>query len=272
VCAKLACGPQSVDAAHLSETAPSSGQRQHLPSGTVLRERVRNVHATQRHRQPPHTAAVTSPTPPHANQGDRYARERVYPVAMSEDVELEQLLKAHQGELKAIAEAAGSGNQAKVVDAVSSLAISLATGSPLLGALAPLGRKTIARAFGSSVNAALARELAVLAKGDERQAFLSQIGDVVEALLGQALIQIIRSQHTVKDEVFDALGGMRRDFEAFRNDFTEKLASASETVRVDSLIVRTGGLGVRVAATTSRRVALRHMVVSGSGSVGIDLT
>lgn len=191
---------------------------------------------------------------------------------MSEDVELEELLKAHKGELKTIAEAAGSGNRDKVIDAVSSLAVSLATGNPLLGALAPLGRKGIARAFGNSVNAALTRELAVLAKDEERRAFLSQIGEVVEALLGQALIQIVRSQHAVKDEVLDALGGMRRDFEAFRNDFASQLATASGTVRVDSLVVHDGGLGVRVAATTSRRVVLRHMVVSGSGSVGIDLT
>jgi hypothetical protein len=191
---------------------------------------------------------------------------------MSEDVELEELLKAHQGELKTIADAAGSGNRDKVVDAVSSLAVSLATGNPLLGVLAPLGRKTIARAFGSSVNAALTRELAALAKDDERQAFLSQIGEVVEALLGQALIQIIRSQHAIKDELLDALGGVRRDFEAFRNDFANQLATASETVRVDSLLVRDGGLGVRVAASTSRRVVLRNMVVSGPGSMGIDLT
>jgi hypothetical protein len=35
-----------------------------------------------------------------------------------------------------------------VIDAVSSFAVSLATGNPLLAALAPLGRKRIARAFG----------------------------------------------------------------------------------------------------------------------------
>src|SRR5215510_7578833 len=113
---------------------------------------------------------------------------------MSEDVELEKLLAAHHGELKTIAEAAGSGNQDKVVDAVSTLAVSLATGNPLLGALAPLGRKGIARAFGNSVNAALTRELAALAKEEERKQLLDQIDEVVEALLGQALIQLVRSQ------------------------------------------------------------------------------
>jgi hypothetical protein len=72
--------------------------------------------------------------------------------------------------------------------------------------------------------------------------------------------------------LLDALGGMRRDFEAFRSDFGNQLATTSETVRVDSLFVGDGGLGVCVSATTSRRVVLRHMVVSGAGSVGIDLT
>src|SRR4051812_8588358 len=85
----------------------------------------------------------------------RSSRKRGIMQAMNEDVELHELLKAHQAELKTIAEAAGSGNRDKVIDAVSSLAISLATGNPALGALAPLARKGIAHAFGNTVNAAL---------------------------------------------------------------------------------------------------------------------
>jgi hypothetical protein len=192
---------------------------------------------------------------------------------MSEDVVLGELLRSHQGELKAIAEAAGSGNKDKVIDATASLAISVATGNPLLGALAPLGRKTIARIFGCSVNDALARELAALAKDDERKAFLAQIEEVIEALLGQALVQLVRTQHAVKDEVLETLGGLRRDFESFRTEFAVQLASAPESVRVDSLVeVLDGAIGVRVAATTTKRVVLKHLVVRGTGSVGIDLT
>lgn len=201
---------------------------------------------------------------------------------MSEDVELEALLKAHQSELKAIADAAASGNRDKAIDAVSSLAVSLATGNPLLGVLAPLGRKGVARAFGNSVNAVLTRELAALAKDEERRAFLAQIGDVVEALLGQALIQLIRSQHAVKEELrasqdeiasewLEALGGMRNDLKEFRADFAEQLARASDSIGVDSLVVRDGGLGVRVSAGTSQRMSFRHVEVSGVGSVGFEL-
>src|SRR5262249_50247841 len=148
---------------------------------------------------------------------------------------------------------AGGGNQEKVIDAVSGLAISLATGSPLLAALAPLGRKGVARIFGNSVNAALTRELAVLAKEGERKAFLGQIDEVVEALLGQALIQIIRSQYAVSDEVLEALGGLRRDFEAFRTDFAEQLGRVAADVHVEQLEVE-AGIGIRVAATTTKRV------------------
>lgn len=191
---------------------------------------------------------------------------------MGEDTELATLLKDHQGELKSIAEAAASGDQQKLVNATSSLVVALATGNPLLGALAPLGRQVIARAFGNSVNLAITRELAALAKDEERRAFLNQIGEVVEVLVGQALIQLIRSQHAVKDEVLDTLGGMRRDLESFRNDFAAQLASAPENVRVDNLIeVADGGIGVRVAAASTRRVVLTSIVVRGAGSIGIDL-
>lgn len=153
---------------------------------------------------------------------------------MSADVELAKLLKGHEGELKAIADAAGTGNREKVIDAVSSLTVSLATGNPVVAALAPLGRKGIARIFGNSVNDELTRELAALASAEERRNFLNQIGGVLEELLLEALSQIVRSQHAVKDELLQSLGGMRQDLEAFRNDFAAQLASASETVRADA--------------------------------------
>jgi hypothetical protein len=190
---------------------------------------------------------------------------------MPDDIELGSLLEAHKGELKTIAEAAGSGNKEKVIDVATSLVVSIATGNPLLGALSPLGRKGIARAFGNSVNAALTRELDLLKQDEERKQFLGQIDEVVEALLGQALIQMIRSQHAIKGEVLDALGGVRDEFEAFRSDFAARVASASENVRIDTMIVRDGGLGVRVRAGTVKRVVLRHVDVMGRGSVGIDL-
>jgi hypothetical protein len=189
---------------------------------------------------------------------------------MSEDVELAKLLKDHQGQLKAIADAAGSGDRDKVIDAVASLMIALATGNPLVAALAPLGRKGVAQIFGNTVNAALTRELAVLSKNEERWTFLTQIADVVEVLLGQALIQIVKSQHAVNDEVLESLGGMRRDLEMFRREFSEQLTNASENVRVDELVEVEAGIGVRVAAATTKRVVLRHLVVRGG--VGIDLT
>lgn len=43
-----------------------------------------------------------------------------------------KLLETYESELKRIAEEAGSGNQEKLVDAVSTLVVSLATGNSLL--------------------------------------------------------------------------------------------------------------------------------------------
>ena len=202
----------------------------------------------------------------------RRAPETVYHGHMRQDVELARLLEAHKGELKSIADAAADGNRTKAVDATSSLAIALATGNPALGALAPLGRKAIARAFGNSVNAVLTRELAALAKDEERRAFLNQIGEVVEVLLGQTLIQIIQSQHAVSEELLETFGGLRRDLDAFRNDLAAEIASTPEAAHIELAEVAEGAIGVRVAATTSKRVVLKHMVVKGAGSIGIDLT
>lgn len=199
------------------------------------------------------------------------SRRGEYASHVGTDVELGKLLETHKSELKTIAEAAGSGNQEKLVDAVSTLVVSLATGNPLLGLLAPLGRKGIARAFGSSVNVALTRELVVLKEAEERRNFLSQIDEVLEALVGQALIQLVRAQHNVRDEILEVLGGVRRDLEAFRKDFAERVASASETVTGDRVVVRDGALGIRVCASTTKRVVFQHMTVMGTGSVGIDL-
>jgi len=190
--------------------------------------------------------------------------------AMS-DIEIEKLLESHKGELKSIADAAGKGERDKVVDGVTALAVTIATGSPVAGALAPLARRAVAKAFGNSVNEALDRELAELKQQGERQKFLGHIDEVMAALIGQALVQIIRSQHNVNDEVIEALGGLRSDFEAFRNDFGKRLAREGEaTVRIDEQLVQGRSIGVRVRATTTKRVVLKRQVVDG-GSTGILL-
>lgn len=192
-------------------------------------------------------------------------------IANMGDVDLQQVLQPYSKELRSLAEAASKGERDKVIDGATALAVSISTGNPLLGALAPLGRKAIARAFGNATNAALDRELAKIAKEEERHAFLAQIDAVVEALVGQALIQLVRTQHSIKEEVLTALGGLREDFAAFRADFQCQLADTGETVLVETMTVQNGGIGIRVKSTTTRHVLLKHQLVSGPGSVGIDL-
>lgn len=107
----------------------------------------------------------------------------------------------------------------------------------------------------------LTRELAALAKQDERTTFLNQIAEVMEVLLDQALIQIVRSQHAVKDEILESLGGLRQDFASFRTEFADQLAAARECVRVDQLEVVDGGIGMRMASATTQRVVLQQLLV-----------
>jgi hypothetical protein len=191
--------------------------------------------------------------------------------ATMSDVDLEKLLEPHAKELESLAEAAAKGDHDKVIDGASSLVLTLATGNPVIGALAPLARRGIAKAFGNAADEMFARELAAMQKEEDRKAFFAQIDDVVAALVGQALIQLVRTQHNVKDEVLTALGGVREDFERFRADFGRRVSEQGETVRIDEQVVEAGGIGVRVRASTTKRVALKHQVVSGTGSVGIDL-
>ncbi|MBK9001182.1 MAG: hypothetical protein IPM35_36130 [Myxococcales bacterium] len=168
--------------------------------------------------------------------------------------EIEELLKGREQELASIADAAATGQREKVVDGVASLAVGLATGNPLLAALAPLARKGIARALGNSADEMFRRELAAMEKDEERQKFLSQIDDVVAALVGQALIQLVRNQHAVKDEVLTALGGLRSDFELFRDDFRRRVTEQSEPVAMSD------DLGdVRIRESTTRSVKSKFM-------------
>src|SRR5579863_5789015 len=113
--------------------------------------------------------------------------------------ELEKLLDAKK--LESIADAAAKGEREKVIDGVASLAVTLATANPYIGALAPLARKGIAKAFGNAADEMFARELEKMTKEEEKQAFLGQIDEIVAALVGQALIQLVRTQHNVTEEV-----------------------------------------------------------------------
>jgi hypothetical protein len=187
------------------------------------------------------------------------------------DIDLEKLLEPQSKRIESLAEAIAKGDRDKVVDGAASLAVALATGNPLLGALAPLARKGVAKAFGNAADEMFARELAKMETEEERKDFLNQIDDVVAALVGQTLIQLVRVQHKVKDEILVALGGLREDFEAFRADIETQLKAHGETVTVDEQLVDSGAIGVRVLPATMKRIRLRFQRVTGKGSVGVVL-
>ena len=106
-----------------------------------------------------------------------------------------------------------------------------------LGALLEPHKSTL-----NSADAMLRRELAAMEKDEERQRFAAQIAEPVEALIGQALIQLVRVQHNVKDEVLEALGGLRGDLATFREEFAKELGGA--TVKVEVQVVKEGATGV----------------------------
>jgi hypothetical protein len=91
----------------------------------------------------------------------------------------------------------------------------------------------------------------------------------MESLLGQAVLQIVRVEHRTKEEVIEALGGLRNELSTFREDFQRALAT--ETVHIDVQRVLRGGIGIRVDRGAVERVFVRRQVVSGDRSVGVVL-
>jgi hypothetical protein len=115
----------------------------------------------------------------------------------------------------------------------------------------------------------LREELAAMEKEEERQQFVAQLAEPVEALVGQALIQLVRVQHNVKEEVLEALGGLREDLAGFREEFARALGNYD--VRLDLAEGESGGVGVRVRADTRKRVWIKHAIGRGPGSTGVDI-
>jgi hypothetical protein len=185
------------------------------------------------------------------------------------DADLGTLLEPHKSTLKDMADSLSSGDHAKFIACAAGLVGVLATGNPHVALLAPFARKAVAKAFGNAADEMFKRELAAMEAEEDRRKFVEQIGEAVEALLGQALIQLVRVQHNVKDEVLEQLGGVRADLAAFREQFAAGLGG--ETARLDRQVVESGGIGVRVRATTTKRVWIAYQTVRGAGSVGIDL-
>lgn len=185
-----------------------------------------------------------------------------------DDVDLAKLLEPHKTELRQLAQHLVAGERPKFVAGVAALVGTLATGNPAVAALAPFAEKAVSRAFASAADVRLHEEIVKLDADNKERALVASIADAVEVLLGQALLQLVRVEHRVKDEVINALGGLREELSTFREEFQRGLDA--EAVRVDMQRVLARGVGIRVEAGARQRVFVREQIVSEEG-IGIVL-
>lgn len=165
---------------------------------------------------------------------------------MSDFIIGEQIEK-HQDTLEGMGTALIRGDGQAFVAETVSLITTLATGESLLGSFAKSG---LERIFGQSANAVLKQQIAEWNQELEQQQLIQRLAEVVEVLLAQALIQTIRSQHNVKGEIVEALGGLRTEFDAFRKEFGKRAAEAGIELRIEQQLVTGGATGVRVRASS----------------------
>lgn len=185
------------------------------------------------------------------------------------EANLGKLLEARGAELRQLVQHLAAGDRRKFVTSAATFVTALATGNPAIAVLAPFADEAVARAFASAADKRFQEELARFEVEDERQAFVALISDAMEAAIGQAVLQLVRVEHRVKDELIEALGGMRDELATFREDFQSRLDT--EAVRIDTQRVLAGAVGIRVSRGARERVFVQEQTVSGAGSIGIVL-
>jgi hypothetical protein len=80
---------------------------------------------------------------------------------------------------------------------------------------------------------------------------------------------MVRVQHRTKDEVVDALGGLRKDLAGVRAEVQAGLGT--EGIQIDVQHVSNGATGLRISEGARANLWIGEMTVSGAGSIGIDL-
>lgn len=191
----------------------------------------------------------------------------------SADIELAELLQQNQNQLETLGRQLIAGNKEACIGTLVGLVTGVASGSPMLGAFATAGVK---RAFAKTATKRLLAEYNAYEKEKEqekaRERFVGDLSSAVETLLGQSVLQLVRVQHNIKDEVLQALGGVRDDLRDFRNEFEAAIpADEREAVRVDLQEVTSGSIGIHVSNSSRQRAFIARQIVSGAGSVGIKL-
>jgi hypothetical protein len=189
-------------------------------------------------------------------------------LAAMPDDDLHSILARHNDHIRAMGESLIGKDHGRFIGAATGLLTSISTGVPVLGVFAD---KLVMRAFANSINARLDRELEAQKDEERRRQFVSDLASPIEAMIGQALIQIVRSQHNLqeelKEDLIEQLGGIRQDLEGFREDFARHLGSAS--VRIDRQWITGGATGISIGSHARQSVFIAEQHVEGKGSKGI---
>jgi hypothetical protein len=178
--------------------------------------------------------------------------------------EIRELLEPHKAAIQEAGKGLLARNTETVTKSLVGLAVGVATSNPTLGVL---GSEVVAKLFASTATKRLEKAIAEAETEERRQAFIGDVAAPIEALLGEFLIQLVRVQHNVKDELIAALGGR-----AELADYGAEVAAglSKYAVHLERMDVSEGGLGIRVSAS-GRNAFVREMSVRGKGSVGIKI-
>ena len=211
---------------------------------------------------------------------------------------ISEALLNHQTELTTVGERILDGDKAGSAAALLGLVASASSGVPAIGALVDAAAQ---KAFASTATARLLAEAERLDREDAaheaEESFKTSLADRIEVLLGQALVQIIRSQHSTAEQdrsaLVEALGGIREDLASFRSSFSKEVRTqndlppegesgqrpptpAGSAVSIGTLTVQTGGTGIQDSSSgaddrTTPLVAVRHLSVL-ENAVGLRIT
>jgi hypothetical protein len=244
------------------------------------------------------------------------ARDEGVAMQNASPPDLGSALLASKSEVTQLSQRLAARDADGVKSALLGLVTSATTGVPALGALVDIGAREV---FANTATKRLLQEAARFDADDERCAERELDAEAtaarVEVLLGQALIQIVQSQHRLSEESRAALsrdlGGVNEQLRGFREDFVKELSrfrdrsaapptpchhdsgasaavvvramkvqaggvgvvdEASEAlqrgtplVRIDSLDVLSGAVGLRIRATSQNLAWIGEMKVAGEG-------
>jgi hypothetical protein len=182
------------------------------------------------------------------------------------ELELSDLLQKERAAIEKVGEDLLAGKKEEVAAGLGGLFVSVLSGVPALGGLA---KGALAVLFASPANVVLEKQVEQWREEQDHQRFVQDLSDVIEALIGQALVQIVRSQKRESEDVVAALGGLREDLATFREEVGERMTTFDLHVQLQE--VSEGAIGIRVSGSSRKRVFVDRLVVRGGRTVGIEM-